>query len=543
MITEKQKATGIIVSGISLGIDSDESEACDRAAEELKRAGISPARLRFEIYRRSVDARKKKQIKIVYAVAAYFDAPFFALLPKSGKYQFSYMYENDIEINKGSEKTTLSPLVVGMGPAGLFAALVLAENGYSPIIIDRGDDIKNRCESYERFVKLGILDTESNIQFGAGGAGTFSDGKLLTRINDAKINYVLRRFCDFGAPNNILCDAKPHIGTDLLREVVDNMLCYISSLGGKVFYRTRLDDIQEISDGNIRALTSKGEFECSALILATGHSARDTYKMLIERGYMLTAKPFSVGVRIEHLREDIDRALYGDMAGHPKLGKGEYHLSDTGRGRGVYTFCMCPGGEVVAGASEEGGVVVNGMSHHARDGRNSNSAVAVTVFPSDHDSTPMGAIEFVRNIEKRAFAEGGGDYTAPVMTVGDFISGSRNSLSSKILPTYREGKVRAGDFSNIFPDFVTEELRFGLESFGKKLSTFGDMEGVLTAAETRTSAPVRIQRDEEFRAVFHDRVYPCGEGAGYAGGITSSAIDGIKAALKVIERFAPCEKN
>ena len=261
--------------------------------------------------------------------------------------------------------------------------------------------------------------------------------------------------------------------------------------------------------------------------------------MLLENGYAIEAKSFSVGVRIEHLREDIDRALYGDMAGHARLGKGEYHLSDTASDRGVYTFCMCPGGEVVAAASEDGGVVVNGMSRNARNGRNSNSAVAVSVFKSDYDGTPLGAIEFQRRIERAAYAEGGSDYSAPIMTVGDFLKGSRGSEPTRVLPSYRDGKVKTADFENVFPPFITDELRRGLYSFDKKLCGFASEDAILTGAETRTSAPVRILRNEELRALGKGRIYPCGEGAGYAGGITSAAIDGIRVALKIMEQFSP----
>lgn len=534
-----QKYGGFIVSGIGLSPDVDESEACVIAASELKRAGISPARLRFNVYKRSVDARKKNDIRIVYSVAARFDTPQKVSLPKSGKYRIALIENEELEIVKGKEKMSAPPLVVGMGPAGLFAALLLAENGYAPTIIDRGDCIDERSKKYEMFSRFGVLDTESNIQFGAGGAGTFSDGKLLTRINDAKIGYVLKRFCDFGAPEEILTAAKPHIGTDLLLGVVDRMLSRIEELGGKVMYRTRLDGIRELPDKNISASTSKGEMICSSVLVATGHSARDTYKMLLDSGFAIEAKSFSVGVRIEHLREDIDRALYGDMAGHARLGKGEYHLSDTSSGRGVYTFCMCPGGEVVAAASEEGGVVVNGMSKNARDGRNSNSAVAVSVTKNDYDGTPMGAIEFQRKIERAAFAEGGSDYCAPIMLVGDFLSGKVGSEPTRVLPTYRDGAVRPADMSRIFPSFVTEELKRGLVSFDKKLRGFASADAVISGAETRTSAPVRILRGEDLRALGKGRIYPCGEGAGYAGGITSAAIDGIRVALKIMEQFAP----
>ena len=434
---ENKIISGFVISGISLSLDTDESEACVIASKELKRAGISPARIRFNIYKKAVDARRKNDIRLVYSVAARFDSPRAVCVPVLKKYRITALCDEELEIVYGDKKAENRPLVVGMGPAGLFCALLLAENGYAPIIIDRGDSVFERSEKYKSFCEYGILDTESNIQFGAGGAGTFSDGKLLTRINDPKINYVLKRFCDFGAPNEILTSAKPHIGTDLLLGIVDAMLAKIERLGGSVLYRTRLDRITELSNGTVCAHTTAGDIKCSALVLATGHSARDTYKMLIENGYVVEAKDFSVGVRIEHLRENIDKALYGNMAGHEKLGKGEYHLSDTTGERGVYTFCMCPGGEVVAAASEEGGVVVNGMSRNARDGKNSNSAIAVSVKVSDYGATPADAIAFQRRIERAAFLQGGGNYFAPIQTVGDFLEGRVGKEPSDVLPKSR----------------------------------------------------------------------------------------------------------
>ena len=510
-----KKTVGFIIGGIALSPDSESGDACRIAAGEMKRAGIDPAQLDFNICKCSVDARKKSDVKLVYSVAAKFENPISMVIPKGKKYRISAITNEELEIKCGSEKSNYRPLIVGMGPAGLFCALLLAENGYAPIIIDRGDDVCERLKRYENFCKLGILDTESNIQFGAGGAGTFSDGKLLTRINDSKINYVLRRFCDFGAPEDIMTAAKPHIGTDLLLGTVDRMLLEIERLGGTVMYSTRLDSVSENSDGSVCAHTTKGDILCSSIVLATGHSSRDTYKMLLESGYVVEAKSFSVGVRIEHLREDIDKALYGDMAGHPRLGKGEYHLSDTTGDRGVYTFCMCPGGEIVAAASEEGGVVVNGMSRRARDGKNSNSAVAVSVRKTDFDGTPMGAIEFQRRIERNAFRTGGGDYYAPIQTVGDFLSEKVGSEPTRVLPTYRDGRVRAADMNGILPEFICRELRLGIRSFDRKIKGFASESAILTGAETRTSAPVRIMRNEELLAIGKKSVYPCGEGAGY----------------------------
>ncbi len=533
------KASGIILSGISLSPDRSAEEACLVASKELMRAGLSPARLRFDIVKTSVDARKKKDIKLVYSVSAQsIDGSELKEL-KECKYPISKLYKKELDIVCGEEKSRFSPLVVGMGPCGLFCALLLAEHGYAPIIIDRGDAIDARTRAHDRFAELGILDTESNIQFGAGGAGTFSDGKLMTRINDSRIAYVLSRFCDFGAPEEIKIQAKPHIGTDLLCGIVDRMLGRISELGGKVLYRTKLTGLENMPDGSVTAHTTAGDISASSVCLAIGHSARDTYEMLMESGYAIEAKPFSVGVRIEHLQSEIDKALYGDFAGHPKLGRGEYHLSDTRSDRGVYTFCMCPGGTVVAAASEDGGVVVNGMSRFARDGKNANSAVCVSVRPEDYGNTPKGAIEFQRRLERAAFDIGGKEYYAPVQTVGDFLSSKSGSEPSDVLPSYRDGKVTLASMDDVLPSFVCKELRRGLLSFDRKLSGFAYENALLSGVETRTSAPVRILRNENLCAVGHDNIYPSGEGAGYAGGITSAAIDGIRVAECIMKRFAP----
>ena len=530
-----------LVSGISLPLEADEAEAYRIAGSELKRAGINPARLRFRIYRKSVDARKRAQIKLVYSVAASCDEPISADADRLSRHKITPLDSGEIEIVFGNEPQKAPPLVVGMGPAGLFCALLLAEQGYAPVIIDRGDNIEDRVRATERFIKTGALDVESNVQFGAGGAGTFSDGKLLTRVNDARVSYILKRFCDFGAPEEIMTEAKPHIGTDRLRGVVDNMLSRIEELGGRVVYRCRLVDVCENADGTLSAKTTKGDFLCSSLVLATGHSARDIYSMLMDKGYAIAPKDFSVGFRIEHRREDIDRALYGDFAGHKKLGAAEYHLSDTKEERGVYTFCMCPGGEVVAGASEEGGVVVNGMSNYSRNGDNSNSALLASVFCKDYGGTPSGAIEFQRMLERRAFALGGSDYRAPVATVGDFLNGKSGSEPSRIMPTYREGRVTLARVDTLFPEYITNTLRRGIMAFDKKLSGFAVPDAVISAVETRTSAPVRVLRGDDMTAIGHSLVYPCGEGAGYAGGITSAALDGIRVALAIIKRFAPME--
>jgi uncharacterized FAD-dependent dehydrogenase len=337
-----------------------------------------------------------------------------------------------------------------------------------------------------------------------------------------------------GAPDEILWKAKPHIGTDILRDVVEEAHRRIVSLGGEIHYHSKVTDI---TDSSVTVNGSRVPF--SSLTLAIGHSARDVYGELLQKNFMIEPKPFSVGVRAEHLQSDIDRMLFGDLAGDPNLGKGEYQLSYRRGDRGTYTFCMCPGGEVVPSASEEGGVVTNGMSRHARDGRNANAAVCVSVKPEDYGSSPEGAIAFQRNLEQRAFLAGGGGYTAPMQTVGDFLNEKWGTEPSRVIPTYGNGKVKPYDLRKLFPSFVAEMLAEGLVGFGRKMKGYDASDIPLTGVETRTSAPVRILRTEECHAIGHPHIYPCGEGAGYAGGIVSAAVDGIRVAQKIIGRFSP----
>ncbi len=512
------------------------------ADKKLKQCCGSLKPALYKIYKRSVDARKKNDIKLVYTVLAEC-ADAFVPEDRLKKYGMSVLDEKDIDITVGTEQMNGRPVVVGFGPAGMFCAMLLAENGYRPIVIERGDDVDTRVQAKSRFYKTHQLDTESNIQFGAGGAGTFSDGKLVTRINDPMCSYVLRRMHELGAPSEILTRAKPHVGTDNLVDVVKNADRRIRELGGEIIYRCRLDGIDFDSRGNVRQITvnSNKRISCGALCLCIGHSARDTYAMLMKNGINIIPKPFSVGVRIEHLRSDIDRAMYGDERLAHILGPAEYNLSHDTKTRGVYTFCMCPGGEVVAAASEENGVVVNGMSNYKRDGINSNCAVAVSVFGSDYGATVEGAISFQRTLERAAFSAGGGEYCAPVTTLGDFFDKRSGTAPSRIKPTYMNGEnYRLCDFSSFCPDFIYNSLRGGIAAFDKKINGFASPDAVLSAFETRTSAPVRIIRTEARNAEGHDNLYPCGEGAGYAGGITSAAVDGIKTAVEIISRYSPC---
>ncbi len=523
------------ISGISLPLDAPAEEAVATAAKKLRRAGVCAEKL--ALYRRSVDARDKKDIRLVYAVR--FATAGTLKKETEQKLRLSRISAEPLCLARGDSPLAARPVVVGMGPCGIFAALLLAENGYRPLVIERGDDVENRVCTVERFVQSGELDEESNIQFGAGGAGTFSDGKLVTRISDSRCAYVLEKLHALGAPDEILTMAKPHIGTDILRKVVANAARRITECGGEILYRTKLLDLGSVQGGARRLVTSRGEVAASVTVLAIGHSARDTYAMLLGRGYDLQPKDFSVGLRVEHLKNDIDRALYGSFAGHEKLPYAEYNLSYNTKVRGVYTFCMCPGGEVVAGASERGGLCVNGMSAYARDGQNSNSAVCVSVRRADYGDTPAAAIEFQRTLERAAFTAGGGDYFAPVSTVGDFLCDRACTALGKVQPTYRGGRVRGANLRTLFPRELGDTLAAGIVDFGKKIDGFDAPHALLSGVETRTSAPLRILRGEELTMLGESDIYPGGEGAGYAGGITSAAVDGVKIAEKIIARFRP----
>lgn len=508
----------IIVKNISLPYTLPEAAARQSAEIILGRAKIPYSEIR--LYRRSTDARKKNDIRFVYSYEADCES-----LPSLSGGDISISADETVKPIFGKEKRSSPPAVVGFGPAGMLCALILSEYGYNPVVIERGKDIDSRKKAVEEFYHSRKLNPECNIQFGAGGAGTFSDGKLVSRINDPLCRYVLDRFTEFGADNDITVNAKPHIGTDVLSEIVRNITAKITENGGKILFDTKFTGFK-----NGKVITDGGEIPACCAILATGHSSRDTYDLLEKAGIVPAPKPFSVGVRIEHLQSDIDKAMYGDCAGDPLLGHAEYALSHRVGERGVYTFCMCPGGEVVAAASEEGGVVTNGMSRRARDGRNANAAIAVSV-QSDRP------VEFQRMLERAAFCSGGKNYSAPCQTVGDFLSGKSGSRPARIQPTYMNGAVEMTDLSKIIPPDITEMLKSGIIAFDRKIKGFAAPDALLTGIESRTSSPYRLERTERRTSVFSDFIYPCGEGAGYAGGIMSSAIDGIKTALAVIERF------
>ena len=520
---------------IEKGADTQEL-AIEVASQKLNRAAVKAQNIRLS--KRSVDARKKDDIHYVCSVIFETEGVLNErTLKKVGAVAVA---NKKLELTFGDKLLEKRPVVVGMGPCGMFAALLLAENGYRPIVLERGPSVYKRKAEIDAFYKSGSLNTDANIQFGAGGAGTFSDGKLVTRINDDRCSYVLERFVQFGAPSEILYNAKPHLGTDNLLGIVDRISARIEDLGGNIYYDTKVDSINLKNNVAVSVNTNRGEIPCGALILAIGHSARDTYKTLFESGYDIAAKPFSVGVRIEHIQSELDEAMYGNMAQY--LPHAEYSLSKVVGERGVYSFCMCPGGEVVAAASEEGGVVTNGMSNYARNGINANAALAVSVLPKDFGNGPMSAIEFQRDLERAAFNAGGGNYFAPAQTVGAFMNAPfvKDNSFGRVKPTYMGGeKTRFGDLNQILPPFVSEMLKLGIADFDKKIRGFGAEYAVLTGVETRTSAPVRILRNGNMLANGLENIYPAGEGAGYAGGITSAAVDGIAVAAKLMSEYSP----
>ena len=521
--------TKIIIENIRVPISAADAEILAAAEKVLKREGICYDAKTLHLYRRSVDARHKQKISFVSSVIVESDFPPHKI---STAENIRVHAEEVPEIPVGSDPLPGRPVIVGFGPAGIFSALLLARAGMRPLVLERGAPVSERQAAVQRFTSEGILDPENNVQFGAGGAGTFSDGKLTTRIGDGKCRFVLETLHTLGAPEDILWRAKPHIGTDVLCKVIENADREIRSLGGEIRYHAK---VASIGEGWVSVAGEK--IPCGPVILATGHSSRDTYAHLLQSGYHVTAKPFSVGVRIEHLQEEMDIAMYGDPSLSQRLGHAEYQVSYRQGARGVYSFCMCPGGQVMAAASEFGGVVTNGMSRHARDLPNCNAAIAVSVLPEDFGGDPEGAIRFQRDLEQAAFRAGGGDYSAPCQSVGAFYAGRSGGYGNRIVPSYRNGRVQPADFNVLLPGFVSGMLQQGLRRFGRKIRGFDAPDVPLTGIETRTSAPVRILRGEDLTAPGHSNVYPCGEGAGYAGGIMSAAVDGMRVALAILGRY------
>jgi uncharacterized FAD-dependent dehydrogenase len=496
----------------------------------------------YSIFRRSYDARKPSAIVFIYTldIEVRNEAALLARLRGDRHVgpspDTAYHFVTDVSPTSES----LRPIVIGTGPCGLFAGLILAQMGFRPIILERGKSVRERTKDTFGLWRQGQLNPESNVQFGEGGAGTFSDGKLYSQIKDPQFRArkVLTEFVKAGAPAEIFYVSKPHIGTFKLVTMVENMRAEIEALGGTIRFQSRVDEI-DIEQGQVRGVVlADGEFiAASHVVLAVGHSARDTFEMLHAHGVHIEAKPFSIGVRIEHPQSLIDRARFGKNAGNPLLGAADYKLvHHCGNGRSAYSFCMCPGGTVVAATSEPGRVVTNGMSQYSRNERNANSALVVGVTPADYpggDSNPLAAplagIAFQRHWEGLAFEAGGGNYSAPAQRVGDFLAGRPSTQLGSVVPSYTPG-VHPTDLARCLPDYVVAALRESLPAFGREIAGFAMDDALLTGVETRTSSPIRITRDEAFQSINTRGLFPAGEGAGYAGGILSAAVDGIKVA-------------
>ena len=500
-----------------------------------QRLGIESADLiDFTIVRRAIDARRKSAILLVYSVDVDLADEAAVLARFAGDVHVRPTPDTGYRFVTRAVANGPRPVIIGAGPCGLFAGLILAQMGFRPIILDRGKVVRERTKDTWGLWRRGVLHPESNVQFGEGGAGTFSDGKLYSQIKDPRFlgRKVLTEFVKAGAPPEILTEAHPHIGTFRLVTMVESMRETIQSLGGEYRWEHRVDGI-EIERGRVRGLhLHGGEFlEASHVVLAVGHSARDTFHMLHDCGVHIEAKPFSIGVRIEHPQSWIDRARFGPCAGHPDLGAAAYSLSHhCANGRSVYSFCMCPGGRVVAAASEPGRVVTNGMSQYSRQEFNANSGLVVGITPErDYPGHPLAGIALQRQLEEAAFVAGGSNYWAPGQRVGDFLAERASTVLGEVTPSYKPG-VRLTDLSECLPDFAIEALREALPVFGRQIPRYDDPDAIMTGVETRTSSPVRITRGKDFQSLNTAGLYPAGEGAGYAGGILSAAVDGIKVA-------------
>lgn len=522
----------IRIRDIALPVGQDESSLLYLASKALKLPAAEIASLR--IFRRSLDARKKQELRWIYTLDITLKRGEGAFLRRNRNPKITREEAFFYQIPKKTAATR--PVVVGFGPAGMFTALVLAEAGLRPIVLERGDPAPIRREKVDCFWNGGALDPESNVQFGEGGAGTFSDGKLSTGTKNERARWILEQLVRFGAGEDILYDAKPHVGTDILFRVVQNLRGHITALGAEVRFGAKLTGVQE-EKGVLRGVEyeqagEKKTLVCDALVLAIGHSARDTLRCLYAQGIAMEPKAFSMGVRIEHLQGDIDVSQYGRRSGDglpPADYKLAVHLPE-----GAYTFCMCPGGYVVAAASQDGGVVTNGMSYSDRGGENANSALLVTLKPEDfpHEGA-LGGVQWQEALERRAFAVGGGDYRAPAQRLEDFLAHRPTVQFGKIQPTYRPG-VMPCDLHDVLPEQLTDVLERAIPSMNEKLRGFANPDAVLTAPETRSSSPVRILRDESRQSALRG-LYPCGEGAGYAGGIVSAAVDGVLCAEAILE--------
>ena len=523
---------------ISLDLDYNNSDLINIASKKLN----IPKKFitNVSLHKKSIDARKKHNIHFLCSI----DVELSKEVRNYKKYisnnimeVFPYIYKTEKCIN-----CKTPPLIVGFGPAGIFASLILAEAGCNPIIIERGKDVDNRTKDINNFWNNSTLNVESNVQFGEGGAGTFSDGKLNTGVKDSRSRKVLQEFVNCGAPEDILYTTKPHIGTDKLKTTVKNLRKKIISLGAKINFETKLLKIviknNKVTSAIVQSQDNIYEIGTDNIILAIGHSARDSFTMLNDLGIFIEPKPFSVGARIEHLQQVINKSQYGIFHNHHALGAADYKLSvHLKNGRGVYTFCMCPGGQVVAAASEKGKLVTNSMSEYKRNKTNANSAILVGITPDDFESDhPLAGVEFQRKLEEKAFVLGGSNYKAPVQLVGDFLKDIPSKSIGSVVPSYKPG-YNLCNISSCFPQYITDSLKQGIIEMNKKINGFSAYDAVLTAVETRSSSPIRITRNECGESINLSGLYPCGEGAGYAGGIMSAAIDGIKTAENIINKI------